>query len=208
MTGIISNEQELETKEKEININEEQELETEESVFTIRKEKEPKAEKKVISINILHKRMVSRHKYLGYKNTLRDFLGKNCFKREENIATYENFHNNYTEELDMILPEVIDKLRDAGDDVYKELLLEKSFEGAVCTFMLSKKVDDFKKPGNLELICDGESILKKDFKNVSRAIHNIMRIKSSEVLFNGNATIVNNNLAIANSQVAYFVVTF
>ena len=164
-------------------------------------------EDKSIIINVINKRMVSRYRYHDYKNTLRDFLDKNCFKREENVATVENFHNNYSEYLDTKLSIVIDSLKNAGDQVYKELLLNKSFEGAVCTFMLSKKTNDLKVPGNLELICDKESVLNRQFKDVSKAMQNIMRIKSSEVLFNGNETIVNSNLAIAKATKAFFIVT-
>ncbi len=173
----------------------------------VEQDQELETEQNSVRINIINKRMVSRYKYHDYKNTLREFLSKNCFTREENIATAENFTKNYAEHLDTKLSVVIDNLKSAGDPVYKELLLNKSFEGAVCTFMLSKKTNDLKVPGNLELICDKESVLKRDFKDISKAIQNIMRIKSSEVLFNGNETIVNNNLAISKAKNSFFIVT-
>jgi len=190
--------------------NEIKELDVEEELVTepeVEIEQEEEVESNSIKINVINKRMVSRYKYHDYKNTLRIFLDKNCFKKEDNIPTYENFHKNYSEYLDMKLSLVIDSLKNAGDQVYKELLLNKSFEGAVCTFMLSKKTNDLKVPGTLELICDNESVLKRDFKDISKAIKNIMRVRSSQVLFNGNETIVNNNLAIAKATNSSFIIT-
>lgn len=164
--------------------------------------------RKPVTINVINKRTVTRYKYYDYKNTLGEFLSKNCFTREENVETAKNFRENYTDYLDQKVSKVIDNLKNTGDDMYKELLLNKSFEGRVCTFNLSRKINDLKTPGHLELFCDGKRVMKKHFKDVSKAIMSIMKIKGSDVLFNGNPIIVNNNLSIAESDEASFVVTF
>lgn len=164
---------------------------------------------KSITFNVINKKMDETYKYYDYKNTLRTFLERKCFTKDTAVLTYENFHNNYSEYLDLKLSEATDKLKSMGNPIYKELLLNKSFEELVCTFSLDKKIKGLSKPGYLELVCDGKRVFrKKHCKDVSKSILNIMRIKGSGVLFNGNATYVNSNLEIAKSISAYFKVTF
>ena len=164
---------------------------------------------KSIIFNVINKKMDEAYKYYDYKNTLRTFLEKKCFTKDSAVLTYENFHNNYSEYLDLKVSVAIDRLKGIGNPIYKELLLNKSFEELVCTFSLDKKIKNLSKPGYLELICDGKRVFrKKHCKDVSKSILNIMKIKGSGVLFNGNANYVNNNLEIAKSNTAYFKVSF
>jgi len=174
----------------------------------IGKEQASNTEKKSLIFNVINKKLGVKYKYYDYKNTLRVFLDKKCFTKDENIAIFEKFHENYYEYLDLKLSAAISKLKKADDLIYKELLLNKSFDGTVCTFTLDQKISNLKKAGYLELICDGKSIFRKHCKDVSKAILSIMKIKSTDVLFNGNGVFVNKNLEIGKSTVASFKVSF
>lgn len=160
-----------------------------------------------VTFNVINKKVDESSKYYDYKETLRTFLSKKCFTKDENIATFENFHKNYTDFLELKLSVAIDKLKVRNDLIYKELLLTKSFEGSVCTFSLDQKIKNMKKAGYLELICDDKRVMRKHFKDVSKAILSTMRIKSTDVLFNGNAAFVKYNLEISKSMNASFIVT-
>jgi len=164
--------------------------------------------KKQMTFNVINKKQGASNKYYDYKDTLRTFLDKKCFTKDENVATFNNFHTNYVKYLDLKLSVAIDKLKMLGDEIYKELLLNKTFEGPVCTFSLDQKIKNLKRAGYLELICDEKRVLKKHYKDVSKTMLSIMRIKSSDVLFNGNMTFVNNNILIANSESASFKISF
>ena len=164
--------------------------------------------KKPMVFNVINKKKGASSKYYDYKDTLGTFLNKKCFTKEENVSTFKNFHSNYSKYLDLKLSVAIDKLKMLGDDVYKELLLNKSFEGPVCTFSLDQKIKNLKKSGYLELICDEKRVLRKHYKDVSKAMLSIMRVKSSDVLFNGNSIFVSNNVKIADSAAASFKVSF
>ncbi len=169
--------------------------------------KQTNSEQKSLTFNVINKKQGVSSKYYDYKETLRTFLEKKCFTKEENIEAYKDFHSNYPEYLDLKLSVAIDKFRNLGNPIYKELLLGKSFEGSVCTFSLDQKIKNMRKAGYLDLFCDEKRVLRKHYKDISKAILSIMRIKNSDVLFNGNATFVNKNVRIANSSSAYFKVS-